>query len=55
MALRFQNVKDDEESAELAKKLKSMNASEATKDITGKYTPPSDVVALHHRLNTNRA
>ena len=35
MALRFQNVKDDEESVELAKKLKSMSATEATKDLTG--------------------
>ena len=35
MCLRFQNIKDDEESAELAKKLKEMSASEATKDITG--------------------
>jgi len=35
MALRFQNVEGDEESAELAKKLKSMNATEATKDLTG--------------------
>jgi mannitol-1-phosphate 5-dehydrogenase len=35
MALRFQNVKDDEESVELAKKLKEMSAKEATKDITG--------------------
>ena len=35
MALRFQNVEGDEESAELAKKLKSMDAKEATKDLTG--------------------
>lgn len=35
MAFRFQNVEGDEESAELAKKLKSMNAKEATQDITG--------------------
>ena len=35
MALRFQNVEGDEESAELAQKLKSMSAKEATKDITG--------------------
>ena len=35
MALRFQNVEGDEESAELAKKLKSMDAKEATMDITG--------------------
>ena len=35
MALRFQNVEGDEESAELAKKLKSMDAKEATTDITG--------------------
>ncbi|KAF2864359.1 hypothetical protein K470DRAFT_239277 [Piedraia hortae CBS 480.64] len=35
MALRFQNVEGDEESAELAKKLKSMDAKAATKDITG--------------------
>lgn len=35
MALRFQNVEGDEESAELAKKLKEMDAKEATKNITG--------------------
>ncbi|KAF2485205.1 mannitol dehydrogenase C-terminal domain-containing protein [Neohortaea acidophila] len=35
MALRFQNVEGDEESAELAKKLKSQDAKAATKDITG--------------------
>lgn len=35
MALRFQDVEGDEESKELAKKLKSMSAAEATKDITG--------------------
>jgi len=35
MCLRFQNVEGDEESAELAKKLKSMGAKEATQDITG--------------------
>ena len=35
MCLRFQNVEGDEESAELAKKLKSMDATAATKDITG--------------------
>ncbi len=35
MAFRFQNVEGDEESAELAKKLKQMSATEATKDITG--------------------
>ncbi|KAK3672084.1 protein disulfide isomerase (PDI) protein [Recurvomyces mirabilis] len=35
MAFRFQNVEGDEESAELAKKLKSMSAKEATQDITG--------------------
>ena len=35
MALRFQNIKDDEESQELAKKLKEMDAKEATKDLTG--------------------
>ncbi|KAK3690621.1 protein disulfide isomerase (PDI) protein [Vermiconidia calcicola] len=35
MALRFQNVEGDEESADLAKKLKEMNATEATKSITG--------------------
>ena len=35
MALRFQNVEGDEESAELAKKLKGMSATDATKDLTG--------------------
>ncbi|KAK6391366.1 protein disulfide isomerase (PDI) protein [Meristemomyces frigidus] len=35
MALRFQNVEGDDESFELAKKLKSMDATAATKDITG--------------------
>ncbi|QIX00902.1 hypothetical protein AMS68_006419 [Peltaster fructicola] len=35
MALRFQNVAGDDESAELAKKLQSLNSTEATKDITG--------------------
>ena len=35
MAFRFQNVEGDEESAELAKKLKEMNAEEAVKDICG--------------------
>jgi len=35
MALRFQNVEGDDESFELAKKLKSMDAKAATKDITG--------------------
>jgi len=35
MAARFQNVEGDDESFELAKKLKSMDAKEATKDITG--------------------
>lgn len=35
MALRFQNVEGDEESAELAKKLKSLDSTAATKDITG--------------------
>lgn len=34
MALRFQNVEGDEESADLAKKLKEKNATEATKEIT---------------------
>jgi len=34
-AFRFQNVEGDDESAELAKKLKSMDAKAATKDITG--------------------
>ncbi|SMQ50224.1 unnamed protein product [Zymoseptoria tritici ST99CH_3D7] len=34
-ALRFQNVEGDEESAELAKKLKDMDSKAATKDITG--------------------
>jgi len=33
--LRFQNVEGDEESAELAKKLKELDAKAATKDITG--------------------
>lgn len=35
MALRFQNVEDDEESAELAKLLKSLSAADATKKICG--------------------
>ena len=35
MALRFQNVEGDEESAELAKKLKELSAKDATKNITG--------------------
>ncbi|TKA31422.1 Mannitol-1-phosphate 5-dehydrogenase [Salinomyces thailandicus] len=35
MALRFQNVEGDEESAELAKILKEQNAKEATKKLTG--------------------
>lgn len=35
MALRFQNVEGDEESAELAKKLKSGDATAVTKDLTG--------------------
>lgn len=35
MALRFQNVEGDEESAELAKILKEQNAKEATKTLTG--------------------
>lgn len=35
MALRFQNVEGDDESVELAKKLKSMDATAATKDLTG--------------------
>lgn len=35
MALRFQNVEGDEESAELAKKLKSLDSKAATKEITG--------------------
>ena len=34
VALRFQNVEGDEESADLAKKLKEMNATEATRAIT---------------------
>jgi len=34
-AFRFQNIKDDEESAELAQKLKSLDSHEATKTITG--------------------
>jgi len=33
--LRFQNVEGDEESVELAKKLKEMDSKAATKDITG--------------------
>ncbi len=35
MALRFQNVKGDEESAELAKIMSSMSATEATEKLTG--------------------
>ena len=35
MAFRFQNVEGDEESAELAKKLQSLDAKAAVKDITG--------------------
>jgi len=35
MAFRFQNVEGDEESAELAKKLKSLDAKAAVKDICG--------------------
>ena len=35
MTLRFQDVEGDEESFELAKKLKELSAEEATKDITG--------------------
>ncbi|KAK5138178.1 protein disulfide isomerase (PDI) protein [Meristemomyces frigidus] len=35
MALRFQDVEGDDESFELTKKLKSMDATAATKDITG--------------------
>ena len=35
MALRFQNVEGDEESVELAKKLKELDAKAATKDLTG--------------------
>ena len=35
MALRFQNVKDDEESATLAEKLKTMKAKEFVEEVTG--------------------
>ena len=35
MALRFQNVEGDDESKELATKLKEMSATQATKDLTG--------------------
>jgi len=35
MALRFQNVEGDEESVELAKKLKELDAAAATKELTG--------------------
>jgi mannitol-1-phosphate 5-dehydrogenase len=35
MALRFQNVEGDEESVELAKKLKELDATAATKELTG--------------------
>ena len=35
MALRFQNVEDDEESAELAKIMSSLSATEATEKLTG--------------------
>jgi len=35
MALRFQNIEGDEESADLAKQLKEKSATQATKDITG--------------------
>jgi mannitol-1-phosphate 5-dehydrogenase len=35
MAFRFQNVEGDEESAELAKKLKELDAKTATQEITG--------------------
>ncbi|GIJ98653.1 hypothetical protein Aspvir_000771 [Aspergillus viridinutans] len=51
MALRFQNVPGDEESAELAKILKEMSADEATAKLTGLekshplYGPVQNVVA----------
>ncbi|GIC85205.1 mannitol-1-phosphate 5-dehydrogenase [Aspergillus udagawae] len=51
MALRFQNVPGDEESAELAKILKEMSADEATSKLTGLekshplYEPVQNVVA----------
>ncbi|GFF97463.1 mannitol-1-phosphate 5-dehydrogenase [Aspergillus udagawae] len=51
MALRFQNVPGDEESAELAKILKEMSADEATAKLTGLekshplYEPVQNVVA----------
>ncbi|PKX98875.1 mannitol-1-phosphate 5-dehydrogenase [Aspergillus novofumigatus IBT 16806] len=51
MALRFQNVPGDEESAELAKILKDMSADEATAKLTGLekshplYEPVQNVVA----------
>jgi len=35
MLLRFQNVEGDEASAELAKKLKELDATTATKELTG--------------------
>ena len=35
MCMRFQNVEGDEESAELAKKLKELDATTATKELTG--------------------
>ena len=35
MAFRFQNVEGDEESAELAKKMKSMSSEEVVKDVCG--------------------
>lgn len=35
MCLRFQNVEGDDESAELAKKLKELDATTATKELTG--------------------
>jgi mannitol-1-phosphate 5-dehydrogenase len=35
MALRFQNVEGDEESVELAKKMKSLDSKAATKELTG--------------------
>ncbi|KAH1916273.1 hypothetical protein KXW12_004573 [Aspergillus fumigatus] len=51
MALRFQNVPGDEESAELAKILKEMSAEEATGKLTGLekhhplYEPVQNVIA----------
>lgn len=53
MAFRFQNVSGDDESVELAKKLKSMDATAATKDICGlEETHPlfKDVVAVVEKV-----